>query len=101
MVIAITEAVQVGIVSGLGAIIVAAISAVAAVKANTKAKDAKATLGEANGHGTVADMGGKTLDALGRIEDRLTIIDRRADRHEERTARIESSLATLMNKSNV
>ena len=93
--IALSDPVWVAGLGTAGVIFTAACAAIPAVMAARRGKDNKATLGVANGQGTVAEMAGKTLTALGRIEDRLMVMDRRQDRHEERTARIEDRLDQL------
>lgn len=79
-----------------GAVLVAIVAAIPGYVAAKRGKQAQDTLGVPNGHGTVAEMGAKALDALEHLGNMLEHVDRRVmrleERHEHRLNRLEERI---------
>lgn len=88
--------VQITLITVAGAVLVAFIAAVPAYAAARRGKQAQETLGVVNGHGTVAEMGAKALEALDHLGRMLGLVDERVmrleERHEHRLDRLEERI---------
>lgn len=92
--VALTEAVQTTLIVTGGTVLVSVMGVVGIYvqRGASAAKKVEQAVGTPNGHGNIAEMAAKTLDALSRLEDRFLRHDERMDRHDHRMDRMERRL---------